>query len=94
MGEEIEVLEYKAHLDAQFFQLLLVLGVEIQAFAVDPYLAFLWVLQTGNTPQQGGFTRTGRADQTDDLPFFHFQAGVIHRLEGSEALGNMFKTNH
>ena len=43
-------------------------------------------LEPGGHAQQGRFSATGRADQADELSFFHAQTGAAQRLDGAAVL--------
>ena len=92
MGEEIEVLENKAHLGADIFHLLLILHVE--KLVVNSDAALIGNFKTVDAAEQSGFTGAGRTDNADYFTFFYVKVYSVYGMDFSKALIYTFQLNH
>jgi hypothetical protein len=54
---------------------------EMDDFAIDPDLTFVWTIGAGKNPDQGAFPGTVIADQTNDLTPTNRKIGTSQRLD-------------
>jgi len=98
MGEQVEVLEDHAHVDAlttgfaflHFVQAPTMLAVPGEG-AIDPDSSAVDSFKMIHTPKQRALARTGGADQANDLAAIDRQVDAFQNLQAAELLSNALR---
>ena len=100
LGEQVEVLEHKAEVEALGADLLFLLGGRVRSvknhIVVDGNGSTIRCFQKVQTPQQRGFAAAGGPDDGEGLPLFQGKADVIEYFGGAEMLFDVvdFQNRH
>ena len=77
-GEQLSLLEDESYLMAERFQVVI-----FDVLAVHKHLSAVGVIEARDKVDERGFSRTGRADDRDDLAFLYVEADIVqHRASG------------
>jgi hypothetical protein len=56
-------------------------------------LAAVWLLQSADQPQRGGFSAAAGPQQRKELPFLYCQTQIVHGNHVTKPLGNVYQFN-
>ncbi len=100
MGKQVEILKYhpKTAADGQDFLVALInrFSGRVRLCDILPFKAdapLVGNLKMVQAPEQRALSRTGRPDDGNDLPFFHFQVDPLQHVERMKALMQVFNFN-